>query len=90
MGQTVGQIEQQIEDSREDLRSNLTELGQKFQSAVDWRGKFRSNPGALLAVAFGTGFILANVRGGSCARAAPSSDPPHAANAAAALNSRQR
>jgi len=79
MGRTVGQIEQQIEGSREDLRSNLAELGQKFKSAVDWRAKFRSNPGAILAVAFGAGFILANVRGGSRARPAASSDSSHAA-----------
>src|ERR1700757_875170 len=65
MGQTVGQIEDHIESSREDLRSNLEELGQRAKSAVDWREKFRANPGALLAVAFGGGFILANVIGGS-------------------------
>jgi hypothetical protein len=68
MGQTVDQIEGQIEDSREDLRSNLDQLGQKVNSAVDWRRKFRASPGAVLAVAFGGGLILANVVGGSRSR----------------------
>ena len=62
---TVDQIEKHIEGSREDLRSNLEELGQKVKSAVDWREKFRSNPGAILAVAFGSGFILAKLLIGS-------------------------
>jgi hypothetical protein len=61
MGQTVDQIEDEIEDSREDLRSNLAELGHKARSAVDWRERFRAHPGAVLAVAFGAGFILANL-----------------------------
>jgi hypothetical protein len=65
MDQTVDQIEDHIESSREDLRSNLEELGQKVKSAVDWREKFRANPGAILAVAFGGGFILAKVVGGA-------------------------
>ena len=65
MGPTVDQIEEQIEGSREDLRSNLEELGQKVKSAVDWREKFRSNPGAILAIAFGSGFILAKMLAGS-------------------------
>jgi hypothetical protein len=65
MGQTVNEIEDHIETSREDLRSNLEELRQKVRTAVDWRERFRSNPGAVLAVAFGGGFILAKVIGGS-------------------------
>jgi len=65
MGQTVHQIEDYIESSREDLRSNLEELSQRVKSAVDWREKFRGNPAALLAGAFGGGFILANVIGSS-------------------------
>jgi hypothetical protein len=89
MGQTVGQIEQQIEGSREDLRSNLAELGQKFKSAVDWRAKFRSNPGASLAVAFGTGFLLANVRGSARARPAASSELPRAAALTGAVDERK-
>ena len=65
MDPTVCQIEEHIEGSREDLRSNLEELGQKVKSAVDWRERFRSNPGAILAVAFGSGFILAKLLVGS-------------------------
>jgi hypothetical protein len=68
MGQTVDQIEDRIESSREDLRANLEALGQKAKSAVDWREKFRGNPGAILAIAFGGGFILANVISGSRGR----------------------
>jgi hypothetical protein len=68
MDQTVDQIEDQIEDSREDLRSNLDQLGQTVKSAVDWRQKFRASPGAILAVAFGGGLILATVVGGSRSR----------------------
>jgi hypothetical protein len=65
VGQTVDQIEGQIQDSREDLRSNFDQLGYRVKSAVDWREKFRASPGAILAVAFGGGFVLANVVGGS-------------------------
>jgi hypothetical protein len=65
MGRTVDQISDHIESTREDLRSNLEDLAQKVKSAVDWREKFRANPGALLAVAFGGGFILASLVGGS-------------------------
>lgn len=65
MGQTVDQIEDEIDGTREDLRSNLEELGEKVKSAVDWRERFRANPAAGLAVAFGGGFILASVLGGS-------------------------
>jgi hypothetical protein len=68
MGQTVDQIEDHIESSREDLRSNLEELGEKVKSSVDWRERFRANPGAVLAIAFGGGFVLANVIGASRGR----------------------
>ena len=68
MDQTVEQIEGQIEDSRQDLRSNLDQLGQTVKAAVDWRQKFRASPGAILAVAFGGGLILATVVGGSRSR----------------------
>jgi hypothetical protein len=68
MGQTIDQLEDRIESCREDLRSNLEELGQKVRSAVDWREKFRANPGAILAVALAGGFVLANVIGGSRGR----------------------
>jgi hypothetical protein len=65
MGQRVDQIEDHIQSSREDLRSNLEELGAKVKSAVDWRQKFQANPGATLALAFGGGFVLGNLIGGS-------------------------
>lgn len=65
MSDTVDQIEDRIESSREDLRSNLEELGAKVKSAVDWRERFEANPGGVLAVAFGGGFILAKLIAGS-------------------------
>jgi hypothetical protein len=68
MDQTVDQIEGQIEESRKDLRSNLDQLGHKVKSAVDWRQRFRARPGAILAIAFGGGLILANIIGGSRSR----------------------
>ena len=83
MGQTVRQIEDQIESSREDLRSNLEELGQRVKAAVDWREKFRDKPGAVLAVAFGGGFILANVIAGPRRRRVE----PNVSSQAAALTS---
>lgn len=69
MGQTVDQIEEHMETSRENLRSNLDELGQKVKTTLDWRATFRSNPTAFLAVAFGGGFILAQMIRGSGGRA---------------------
>jgi hypothetical protein len=80
MGPSVDQIEAHIETRREDLRSNLEELGQKAKSAVDWRERFRANPGAILAVAFGGGFLIARMLGGS--RAAPPPDSPVSQRAA--------
>ena len=64
MSETVEQIADHIESSRRELRSNLEELGQNVRSAVDWRKKFRAEPGAFLAVALGGGFVLATMIGG--------------------------
>jgi hypothetical protein len=73
MGQRVDQIEAKIEGSREDLRANLEELGDKVKSAFDWRERFRANPGSILALAFGGGFIVAAALGASRGnRAGPS------------------
>jgi hypothetical protein len=74
MARTIDQIEGHIEDSRADLRSNLDELGEKVRSAVDWRQRFRSNPGAGLALAFASGLLLARLgsanRGGTASQSA--------------------
>jgi hypothetical protein len=63
MARTIDQIEERIAGSRHDLRSNLDELSQKVKSAVDWRQRVRSNPGAVLAIAFGGGLLLAAALG---------------------------
>jgi hypothetical protein len=89
MGQTVDQIEDHIESSREDLRSNLEELGQKVKSAVDWRERFRANPAAALAVAFGGGLILARVIGGSRGRDTEPNLSRDAATPTGAVNDRK-
>jgi hypothetical protein len=91
MGPSVDQIEAHIETRREGLRSNLEELGQKAKSAVDWRERFRANPGAIMAVAFGGGFLIARMLGGS--RAAPLAYSPvsqRAATPTAAVEPRKR
>ena len=58
MGPRVDQMEEDIPSSRDYLRSSLEELGQEVKLAVDWREKFRANPAAMLAVAFGGGFLI--------------------------------
>ena len=79
MGQTVHQIKDHIESSRNDLRANLEELSERARTAVNWRAQFRRNPGGLLAVAFGGGFILANMIGGSSRRRIEPDSSPRAA-----------
>lgn len=59
MSPTVDAIKGEIAGSRGDLRSNLDELGERLKSALDWRKRVRSNPGAAFAIAFGGGVILA-------------------------------
>jgi hypothetical protein len=61
MGPRVDQMEEDIPSSRDYLRSSLEELGQEVKLAVDWREKFRANPAAMLAVAFGGGFLIAKL-----------------------------
>jgi hypothetical protein len=59
MGERPDQIERQIAETRSELSYNFSELQDKVKSAVDWRTQFREHPGALLAVAFGGGVVLA-------------------------------
>lgn len=61
MGQTIDEIESHIYKTREDLRSNLEELEGRVKSAVDWRERFRRNPGLGMALALGGGFLLASL-----------------------------
>jgi hypothetical protein len=63
MGETTNQIEGYIETKREDLGSNLAELENKVKSITDWRQQFRSNPMAMVGVAFGGGVLLASMLG---------------------------
>ena len=64
MGETTAQIEAQIEQVREDLGSNFEELERKVRTATDWKAHVKSNPGAMLGVAFGGGMLLAMMTGG--------------------------
>lgn len=59
MSPTIDAIKGELAGSRGDLRSNLEELGERLKSALDWRKRVRSNPGAAFAIAFGGGVILA-------------------------------
>jgi hypothetical protein len=61
MAQTSDEIESQIRNTREDLRSNLEELEGRVKSAVDWRERFRRNPGLGVGLAVGGGFLLASL-----------------------------
>ena len=63
MGETTNQIESYIEAKRDDLGSNLAELENKVKSITDWREQFRSNPMAMVGVAFGGGILLASMVG---------------------------
>src|SRR5690349_22624045 len=66
MGERTDQIENQIENNREDLRSNLQELETRVKTATNWRHYFAEHTGAMIAVAFGGGVLLAAMtRGGS-------------------------
>jgi hypothetical protein len=82
MGETTNQIASYIETKREDLGSNLAELESKVKSITDWREQFRSNPMAMVGVAFGGGVLLASMLGGksrrSNARHVNDSAVPHA------------
>jgi hypothetical protein len=64
MGETVNQIEAQIEQMRDDLGSNFEELERKVRTATDWKAHVKSNPGAMLGLAFGGGMLLAMMTGG--------------------------
>jgi hypothetical protein len=58
MVQTTDEIESHIENKREDLKSDLQELESRVKSATDWRHYFRNHTGAMIAAAFGGGFLL--------------------------------
>jgi hypothetical protein len=64
MIQTRNQIEAHLDQARCELNSNLLELESRAVSALDWRQQFQSNPGTLLAVAFGGGIALSLLIGG--------------------------
>ena len=59
MGRTTDQIEDHIASERGDLKANLAELGDKVKAVTDWRQHFHAHPGAFVAAAIGTGFLLA-------------------------------
>lgn len=59
MDQTPREIEAHIDRTRERLGSHLKELGDKVDSATDWREHFRTRPHVFLGAAFAGGAALA-------------------------------
>jgi hypothetical protein len=59
MGETTNQIEWEIAQKRSELGDNLIELKQRAKAVVDWRAQVEERPGAMIAVAFAGGIILA-------------------------------
>jgi hypothetical protein len=61
MGATAHQIETHIQRTRADLDSNIDELTRKVKSVADWKGHFQNHPGAMTAIAFCGGFLVAAI-----------------------------
>lgn len=58
MGETTDQIERHIAEARNDLGDNISELGEKVKTAVDWRTQVAERPMTMMALAFGGGVLL--------------------------------
>jgi hypothetical protein len=59
MGDTTYQIERELQTTRTDLSENLGELQDRIKGTFDWRTQVNERPGAMLALAFGGGVLLA-------------------------------
>jgi len=57
MGPTIDQIEAHIDRTREQLGSNLQELEQRVEAAVDWQQYYRTSPLAFVGAAFVAGAL---------------------------------
>jgi hypothetical protein len=59
MGDRTYQIERELQTTRTDLSENLGELQDRIKGTFDWRTQVNERPGAMLALAFGGGVLLA-------------------------------
>jgi DNA repair exonuclease SbcCD ATPase subunit len=64
MGERADAIEREIEQERAELGRNLEELETRVKEAADWRVQFERHSGAMMALAFGGGLLLAALIGG--------------------------
>jgi len=58
MGEKPDQIERHIYEKRNELGENIHELQEKVKTAVNWRAQFDRRPWAMMALAFGGGFLV--------------------------------
>lgn len=65
MGEDTSAIEREIRETREQLDSTVDALEAKAAHAMDWRQRFRENPKASLAIAFGVGVIASGMACGN-------------------------
>jgi len=61
MDEAARKIESHIDRTRERLGSNLRELEDKVDAAIDWREQFRARPQLFLGGAIASGVLLAAV-----------------------------
>lgn len=60
MAQESDQIIRHIEEQREQLGEKIGELETRIRRAADWRARVADRPMLALAIAFGSGFLLAS------------------------------
>lgn len=63
MGETPHEIEQHIHVARVELGNNLNELETRIRDATNWRTYVDRKPLTMVAVAFGSGILLAGLVG---------------------------
>jgi hypothetical protein len=59
MDETSEQIEHHIRETRNNLSENISELGDKAKTMLDWRTQFNERPGTMMALALGGGAVVA-------------------------------
>lgn len=62
--QTTNQVYDKVDNVQHQVQDKVEEVQEKFREATDWRGQFDKRPMLGLAVAFGSGVLLASVLGG--------------------------
>jgi hypothetical protein len=65
MGSQKSELKERIALERNELSNSLNELEMRAKAVTDWRARFASHPGAMLAVAFGGGLLLSGVLSGT-------------------------